>query len=365
MKSKNQMLQAIGKKVSGRFVGITAIVAAAALVVTCVSTTMRSVVIDDPNGGVNVEVLSTDSGSILGASGMGLSAQASELAEWNFKTANPEIISMFNVSVSVDGVVRTVAIESGTVKDALDKAGVELGEHDVVNMSVDTVITESTSLTVDRVTIEERIETETIAYESTSYETDSYDKGETVVETNGVNGEKTKVYHDRYVNGELVESTLEEEYTSVEPVTEVIAVGTYVEPVVETPSVDIPATDDSTESEDDSQTTGGSTADFTYSAVYYGKGTAYTNENGLCGEYTASGMKAQVGVVAVNPNVIPYGTRLYITTADGSYTYGYCVAGDTGGFIYTHPDTIVDLFFDTAAECYQFGRRDVIVYVLD
>ena len=96
-----------------------------------------------------------------------------------------------------------------------------------------------------------------------------------------------------------------------------------------------------------------------------GKGTAYTNENGLAGKYTSTGMLAQVGVVAVNPKVIPYGTKLYITTADGSITYGYCVAGDTGSFYKSRPDTIVDLFYNTAAECYAFGRRDVVVYILD
>ena len=76
-------------------------------------------------------------------------------------------------------------------------------------------------------------------------------------------------------------------------------------------------------------------------------------------------MLAQVGVVAVNPNISPYGSKLYITTPDGSYVYGYAVAGDTGGFIYSHPDTIVDLFMNTVAECYAFGRRDIVVYVLE
>ena len=53
------------------------------------------------------------------------------------------------------------------------------------------------------------------------------------------------------------------------------------------------------------------------------------------------------------------------TTEDGSYVYGYCVAGDTGSFIYDGTGTIVDLFFNTVEECYEFGRRSVIIYVLD
>jgi len=72
--------------------------------------------------------------------------------------------------------------------------------------------------------------------------------------------------------------------------------------------------------------------------------------------YTACGHKAGYGVVAVDPAVIPLGSRLYI---EG---YGYAVAGDVGGAIKGNK---IDLGFSTVAECYEFGRRDVVVYVLD
>lgn len=72
--------------------------------------------------------------------------------------------------------------------------------------------------------------------------------------------------------------------------------------------------------------------------------------------YTSSGLKAGYGVVAVDPKVIPLGTRLYI---EG---YGYALAGDVGGAI---KGNRIDLCFATVDECYQFGRRDVVVYVLD
>ena len=48
------------------------------------------------------------------------------------------------------------------------------------------------------------------------------------------------------------------------------------------------------------------------------------------GAGTASGRKAIPGHIAVNPNVIPYGTKLYITTPDNKVVYGYAVAADTG-----------------------------------
>lgn len=71
---------------------------------------------------------------------------------------------------------------------------------------------------------------------------------------------------------------------------------------------------------------------------------------------TACGLQAGYGVVAVDPRVIPLGTRLFIEN------YGYAVAGDTGGAI---KGNIVDVGFLTVDECYQWGRRDVTVYILD
>ena len=76
---------------------------------------------------------------------------------------------------------------------------------------------------------------------------------------------------------------------------------------------------------------------------------------------TASGMKAARGIVAVDPRVIPLGTKLYIESLDGSADYGYAIAGDTGGAI---KGNRVDLFMDTKAEALQWGRRSVKVYIL-
>ena len=92
--------------------------------------------------------------------------------------------------------------------------------------------------------------------------------------------------------------------------------------------------------------------------------TAYTSAADECGKsdgITASGAMFEVGVVAVDPRVIPLGTKLYIESVDGKYVYGYCTALDTGGAIKGNK---VDLAMNTKSECFQFGRRKVTVYIL-
>ena len=83
--------------------------------------------------------------------------------------------------------------------------------------------------------------------------------------------------------------------------------------------------------------------------------TAYTAGCYGCSGITAMGMRAGHGIVAVDPNVIPLGTKLYVPG------YGRAVAGDTGGAIHGRR---IDLGFNSLAEALQFGRREITVYVL-
>lgn len=74
------------------------------------------------------------------------------------------------------------------------------------------------------------------------------------------------------------------------------------------------------------------------------------------GRRTATGQQPAVGMVAVDPSVIPLGTRLYI---EG---YGYAVAADTGGSIRGNQ---LDLFMEDRSQCLKWGRRTVKVYILN
>ncbi|MGH7683574.1 MAG: 3D domain-containing protein, partial [Vulcanimicrobiaceae bacterium] len=74
-----------------------------------------------------------------------------------------------------------------------------------------------------------------------------------------------------------------------------------------------------------------------------------------CSGTTAIGLPAGFGIVAVDPRVIPLGTRLFI---EG---YGPALAGDTGGAIKGYR---IDLGFNSYESAIHFGERPVRVFVL-
>jgi 3D (Asp-Asp-Asp) domain-containing protein/peptidoglycan hydrolase CwlO-like protein len=86
-------------------------------------------------------------------------------------------------------------------------------------------------------------------------------------------------------------------------------------------------------------------------ATAYFSGGGGINGNGI----TALGLRARKGIVAVDPRVVPLGTRLYIPG------YGEAFAGDTGGRVKGNK---IDLAYDTLEECYRFGRRKIRVYLV-
>lgn len=83
--------------------------------------------------------------------------------------------------------------------------------------------------------------------------------------------------------------------------------------------------------------------------------TSYDKNCQGCSNTTASGLPTGYGVVAVDPKVVPLGTRLYIPG------YGVATAGDTGGNIKGHK---IDLGFDNVKYGW-WSARFVDVYVLE
>ena len=83
---------------------------------------------------------------------------------------------------------------------------------------------------------------------------------------------------------------------------------------------------------------------------------AYSPEGAGMGEYTALGLPCGRGVIAVDPDFIPLGTRVYIPG------YGEAIAADTGASIIGN---IIDICFDTYDESAEFGRQQIEIYILE
>jgi 3D (Asp-Asp-Asp) domain-containing protein len=75
-------------------------------------------------------------------------------------------------------------------------------------------------------------------------------------------------------------------------------------------------------------------------------------------------MRCEAGTAAVRSSQFPYGTKLYVRTADGKFVYGYTVTNDTGvGLMQNVID--IDLYYESYLESALNGRRIVDIYVLE
>ncbi|MCR4563555.1 MAG: ubiquitin-like domain-containing protein [Clostridiales bacterium] len=260
------------------------------------------------------------------------------------------------VKVFADGEEKEIRVGFVTVSDALDKAGVALGEDDEVSPSADTDVKDGMKITVKRVVTEERTETEVISYSTTTKESGAYAQGTRQVTTKGKNGSKEVTYVDKYVDGVLVESTVKDEEIIEKPVDEVVTVG--IRPAVVSVSASGKGAISELSLPSKVELVNGVPKN--YKSVVTGKAASYTASKGAG---TASGRKVKPGYIAVDPEQFPYGTELYIVATDGT-VYGYAIAADTGGFVHNGSGFTIDLFMNTYEECAKWGARDVIIYVL-
>lgn len=275
-----------------------------------------------------------------------------------------EIVADSYVVITVDGEAREIATKAETVGEFLSFAGIELGKDDVLSVDESEKVSDGMEISVQRVEYKEEVRTENIDYGFVTEETDDMYLGVTSVERYGEEGEKEITYKCKYVDGEFVSEEILKEEITKEPVDQLELVGTYVEPEYEEPEYEEPDYSYDSEYTPDSSGAGtftdhnGNTV--SYTDVLTGSATAYYAAEGA---YTATGVPVHVGGVAVNPNIIPYGTQLYIVSSDGSAVYGYATAVDTGGALMSG-EALVDVFYPTYDECVNWGRRTVTVYIL-
>ncbi len=252
-----------------------------------------------------------------------------------------------NVTIAADGETKAYKVAADTVKEAIIRAGVTLGEHDRVEPKLSSKVTEGLLIDIKRVEIKEEKKVEPVKFETVTEESSDMYTDETKVKTAGVEGEKEVDYKVTYVEGKEEAREVITEKVTKEPVSEVVIRGTK-----ERPSSGGAIVGNGSLTDHNGKT-------ISYRTVHNGTASAYC-DTGL----TATGYPAGYGYVAVNPNVIPYGSRLYICSPDGSYVYGYAIAADTGGALMSGR-ILVDLWMESVDACYSFGLQNMNVYVLD
>lgn len=351
-------------------------------------------------------------------------AQASETELPETEPAAEETESApeeYNVNITADGETVTV-LASGTVGDALDAADISVGEDDIISVDTDEKLTSDTDVVINRVEFVNETKYRRMKFKTEYVDDDTLPEGETKVITEGKKGRVKVEYLVQTIDGEEVSREIVNKEVVRHSVSEVIANGTYTapedeiwpendysdyeesyseeEPQTEASSDDeyavmalsadesdapaIAAYDDSsaeqasaeiasaegTKAADAAQVSQLSVPDeivldadgvpTSYTQALHGKSCAYTAS---AGALMSTGKAVDQGYVAVNPSIIPYGSKLWIVADDGE-VYGYAIAADTGGSVGRN-DILVDLFMWSYDECIQWGAKNVTIYVIE
>lgn len=215
------------------------------------------------------------------------------------------------------------------VQAALSAAHVKLGPLDLVRPGLNAKISATTTVNVIRRWLVTKKVNQPIPF-SVQHQPDSQlAQGRTMIRVHGKNGLREETIQELVQQGQVVHQKVMASKV-IAPVTEVIDYGTQA-PVAR----------------------GGPVIQFGRAIPMLS--TAYWPDPAWSSGYTATGIKAQYGVAAVDPRVIPLGTRLYIPG------YGFAIAADTGGAIIGDR---IDLCYDSAVQADNWGVREVTVYEL-
>lgn len=237
------------------------------------------------------------------------------------------VLRAFTVKVVADGKEKSIQTTEKTVGDILQEAEIAVKDQDIVKPEIDMVVDGETVVTVQRVSFKEVVEKKEIPYETVRRPDNSLNKGTRRILQEGRKGIEKSTYMVKYVDGKFTDSKRLERVIVREPQPRIVAEGTL-------------------------QLASRGGKNFRFDRAIRAVATAYT----YTGNRTSTGTKPGPGTIAVDPRVIPLGTRLYV---DG---YGYGVARDTGGAIKGNK---IDVFFTSEAACRKWGRRTVNVFVIN
>jgi len=211
---------------------------------------------------------------------------------------------------------------------------INLGYLDRVKPSPDTKLSDGMAVTITRVTTEDEVREEPVLPHFEMIADSSLPRGRVKTIDRGKPGIKEVTYRKYYKNGELTLTKKKSERIIKTSTPGVKHIGSRVLTM--------------------------SRSGYRGRRVLEMEATAYDAGPRSTGKWsdgiTATGKKAKYGIVAIDPKVIPLGTKLFV---EG---YGYAVADDVGGAI---KGLRIDLFYESRKEALKFGRRDVAVYILE
>lgn len=242
-----------------------------------------------------------------------------------------------DVKVSVDGKKLDIQSSEDDIGSMLNGEGIILKEQDKITPDKSAKLSEGMEIDITRVETKALTETIPISFNEVVKEDSSLLNTKKKILQEGKTGEKQILTSVVYEDGIEVSRKVVSETITKKPVDRIILQGTYPYMPVSRSGEAMP-----------------------YTKVFKAKATAYWAVRGVGKTYTASGRLAVrdskgYSTIAVDPNVIPYGTKLFV---EG---YGFAIAADTGTAIIG--DTI-DVFFNSYNEACKWGLKYVNVYIL-
>jgi uncharacterized protein YabE (DUF348 family) len=224
----------------------------------------------------------------------------------------------------------------GTVGEALAAAGIQLPEGALIDPPAETAVSAGMYVRVVQLSASSDVEQEYVESQTVYRSDPSLPPGETRT-VKGHDGVRVRRYSVAYVNGEEASRTLVDEHFEPEPVDTVIYYPTR------------------TGRNDSGPTDGGAVSKtINVYATWYNPASSGRSPSDAAYGHTATGVVVTYGIVAVDPNVIPLGTRMFIPG------YGYAVAGDTGGAVKGY---IIDLGFPDGVTV-DWQSKWVEIYIL-
>ncbi len=233
----------------------------------------------------------------------------------------------FDVKIEADGGETTLTILPMTVEEALAEAEITYDENDIVVPSLQTHLKKGSQITVKRVTVAEESRIVEVDYQTVEQADSSIAIGDVQVTQKGRKGKIRETFSITYVDGEETERELVKSETLKKKRNKIIGYGTKI--------------------------SFGKPSGLQYERkIEHVRAVSYYFSGNPRGSY---GLPCTYGTVAVDPKVIPLGSKLYI---EG---YGYAIANDVGSAI---KGNTVDLYMERFEQCMLWGARWTTVYVL-